>query len=198
MEIAELIELLSGVTDEQFVDSRILNRTPWIFRDVELYAAWRAALANEASLDPDCFYMVGSAATGFSLNPFKPGREFRALTTTTSDKSDLDIAIVSEPVFLKAWNVILSHERSRTLAIDRETCESLRKNIYWGHVADHLIPRNTDPARQMRSAVAACGRNVLLRGYKTSVRLYRRLEDLRGYQINSMRHLRLAVKPTGE
>jgi len=191
MGLAELSDLLKRLTDEQFVEAQIFNRVPWIFEgNDEGYQGWRTALAGQTDLHVNSFFLVGSAVTGFSLHPAKAGREFRKLSGDSLNRSDLDVAIVSDSLFIDVWNLILQYDRARRLGLSYDARFKLRQGTYWGHLSDYVIPRNTTPARQVRSVVAACGRNHPLRGYKTTVWLYRRLEDLRGYQINSLRELR--------
>jgi hypothetical protein len=57
-------------------------------------------------------------------------------------------------------------------------------------VGQQNIPRNTEPARVVLSAMSVAGRSPPLRGYRIRTRVYRRFEDLREYHVSSLRQLR--------
>src|SRR5262249_23959724 len=63
----------------------------------DLYADLKAKIAEKFSIHPTEIVMVGSAKLGFSIAPHKRYREF-------GDRSDIDIAIVSEKLFLTMWD----------------------------------------------------------------------------------------------
>lgn len=80
------------------VDEVVLERLPYTFESKRQYLEWKHALAEGLEVDPASIYLVGSAATGRSLNP---GRKrfgvFKA-------ESDIDVAVVSQPHFDSAWS----------------------------------------------------------------------------------------------
>jgi len=189
----EDLRLLLGVrADSDFVEHEILGRRPWIFAADEPYRRWRESVGSSLGLARESVWIVGSAATGYSLSPYKPGRPFRALggpEETTAETSDIDIAIVAPELFLLAWETILSFDRKRLLG-GAEYRGKIRLDVYWGLVGSKTIPRNTGPARSVMTAMAAAGRIPPIRGYPLTCRIYRRLEDLRAYHENSLRSLR--------
>src|SRR5262245_60682401 len=151
MDRGQLITLLGSATDEQLIESHLLQPVPWIFQDdAAAYAAWRQALAAESNLQPTSFFLVGSAATGFSLSPLKPGRDFRPLSAAGGDASDIDVAIVSPGVFFQAWNVIVAFDQDRALRLGYDDIQKLRQHVYWGFVSSVLVPRNTNASRTIR------------------------------------------------
>src|SRR5258708_25720991 len=95
----ELKALLEAQTDGEFVDDRILAVCPWIFAMAADYDKWRRLLADELALQPESIRIVGSAATGFSLSPHKPGRPFRRVTGESSQSSDIDLALMDQSLF---------------------------------------------------------------------------------------------------
>ena len=70
------------------VSRALIDRLPWIFDSKDQYLAWRGDLADGLGVDGRDVLLVGSAATGRSLNP---GKRFKAFHRD----SDLDIAVVS-------------------------------------------------------------------------------------------------------
>src|SRR6266487_4096100 len=98
---ADLLSSINSATSlRQFVEEHLLTRIPWIFHnDALLYSSWRSAVARGAGVNANAVYLVGSAATGYSLSPTQPGREFRPLNSTSGRPSDIDIAIVDSQLF---------------------------------------------------------------------------------------------------
>jgi len=194
----KLRSLLNSRTDAEFVEHEILVRRPWIFDADETYQAWRTSVASELGLGPDNVRIVGSAATGFSLSPLKPGRPFRRLAGADDRTSDIDIALISPNLFVAAWETILSFDRSHRLRVAKEDVGKIRLDVYWGLVGQHSLPRNTDPARKILTAMTVAGRMPPLRGYPIRCRIYRRVEDLRAYHTDSLRHLRRQLAAYGD
>lgn len=109
--------IASSPSHRAFVEENLLARVPWIFQgDATLFNAWRAAAAREVHIARENVFLVGSAATGFSLSPSKPGKDFRRAVSGASYRpSDLDIAIVDSTFFQEAWNTIVRFDRGRGL-----------------------------------------------------------------------------------
>jgi hypothetical protein len=194
---AELRAALNSCGDGEFVDRELLGRRPWIFETAEIYRAWQVSVAKEIDVVPDNIRIVGSAATGYSLSPLKPGRAFRRLKTSNEQTSDIDIALVAPSLFVAAWETIVYLDRSRRLGVGFEMVSKIRLDIYWGLVALHSLPLNTDPARSVAGAMNVAGRMPPLRGYPIRCRVYRRVEDLRAYHVNSVRQLRQELSAYG-
>jgi len=193
----DLRVLLNKQNDVEFVEREVLGRCPWIFGDEKLYEMWRRLVADQLGLANESVWIVGSGATGYSLSPFKPGRPFRALTSSVGATSDIDIALVAPEVFASAWDTILTFDRLRRLGGSIEDREKIRRDVYWGLVGQQSIPLNTGAARTVITAMAAAGRTPPIRGYPLRCRIYRRLEDLRAYHVNSLRQLRVELDAFG-
>jgi len=186
----ELKVLLETQTDSEFIDQRILSSRPWLFATDETYRAWQGSVADSITIGRDCVRIVGSAATGFSLSPLKPGRPFRKVASGALKQSDVDIALIDPALFVKVWNDILLYDRRRALGGTDESRDKIRMDIYWGFVSQYNVPRNTDVARRLLVAASVASRSAPVRGHPVSYRLYRRLEDLHGYHVASLRALR--------
>jgi predicted nucleotidyltransferase len=190
----DILEDELGVDDQAFVDGRILGASPWLFRGSSVtFSDWRLAVAADLGASSDDVFLVGSASTGFSLNPDSPGRPFRLLTGTAATASDIDVAVVSTAIFSDAWDVLVRLDRLRALGLAYDARSAIRSGVYWGHIAQHRIPLGTSPARTLSQTAGAVARRSPTLGYRVSVRVYRRLEDLRGYQIDSLRLVRSAL-----
>lgn len=103
---AELRAALNSCGDGEFVDREVLGRCPWIFETVETYRAWQASVASEVAVGSEDVCIVGSAATGYSLSPLKPGRAFRRLSASGEQTSDIDIALIAPNLFMVAWEAV--------------------------------------------------------------------------------------------
>lgn len=192
-------DLLKAITDSSslrdFVEAKVFSVVPWIFQgDATLFGAWRAALAKEVGITPDSVYLVGSAATGYSLNPTKPGDDFRrALTGVTNRPSDLDIAIVAPNFFERAWNSIIRFDKGGALGRflreqygykgfeTGDDIRQMRQNVYWGAISHVHATSGTDIARTFRNVFAATTRVRPFFGHPPKARIYRRREDLLNY-----------------
>lgn len=195
MERDALLPLLDD--ERRFVQDHVLERTPWLFQeDHAAYGAWRGELARASGQPATAFYIVGSAGTGYSLSPLKPGRDFRPLRGP-EPASDIDVAVVSPRIFFHAWNTIVFYDQQRTLALVAEDRTRIRNDIYWGYVANHLIPANTNASRAIRLIIAVSSRIPPLRGHRVKMRVYRRLEDLHAYHIYSVRAVRRVLVAGG-
>jgi hypothetical protein len=190
MTIEELLVLLDTQTESEFVERQLLSRRPWIFEADDAYHAWRSSVAATLRIGPDNIRIVGSAATGYSLSPLKPGRPFRKASTLDASSSDIDIAFVDPTLFAAAWDTIVLFDRTYRLGGAYETRSKIRIDIYWGLVGQQSLPRNTEPARMLLTAMSVAGRLPPLRGYRIRNRVYRRLDDLHAYHTTSLRQLR--------
>jgi hypothetical protein len=190
---SELHTFLGTRSNEDIVDKDILGRRPWLFETDTAFTDWREVVAAVLSIALTDVWIVGSAATGFSLSPLKPGRGFRSGNETGAARSDVDIAFVSNKLFTSAWDTITDYDRGFRLWGDNDSKAQLRRDIYWGLVSDSQVPRNTDAARAINRARAIAGRERPIRGHEVRCRVYRRQDDLRAYHIASLRGLRRAL-----
>jgi hypothetical protein len=193
----ELKALLNERSDTDFVDRELLGRRPWIFDSDASFITWRGTIAAELGCPPDTVCIVGSAATGYSLSPLKPGRPFRPTSDPGAPSSDIDLALVDAGLFTAAWDVIVLHDRARRLGGSDDARSRTRLDMYWGVVGHRSVPVNTDPARRILTAISAVGRLPPLRGLPVRCRVYRRLDDLRAYHVNSLRQLRFELSGQG-
>jgi hypothetical protein len=185
----ELKRLLANRDNGDFVDVELLNRRPWIFGADAEHNAWCMSVAAVLEIDKNNIHIVGSAATGYSLSPLKPGRPFRKLGSSPR-ASDIDLAITSKGLFEEAWNTIVSFDRRHGLRIAKDEREKMRTDVYWGLVGQKSLPANTDSARRILTAVSIATQVPPIRGHVVRCRIYRRREDLKAYHINSLRQLK--------
>jgi hypothetical protein len=170
-----------------FVEDNFFDRIPHVFADNRLnFAGWKRALGTLIDVDPACIMLVGSGATGFSMNPNKNFRAF-------DDESDIDVAVISSHHFAVGWKY-LRMNGTRRLRVDIRTRnawdEHVSRYIYWGTLAtDHLLgvlPFGADwlkATSHMSQVDPTSGRSV-------NLRIYTDYDALRAYQIHGARTLR--------
>jgi hypothetical protein len=200
MEQSILLAKLEALpSTSRFVEEQLLGAVPWIFgADGEAFSDWRREVAKAARIDQGAVYLVGSAATGYSLSPKKPGREFVPVGGGHRP-SDIDIAVVDPALFERTWNTIVSYDRKRSLlrALGegggqyefRDRLGRIRLQVYWGTIASsHTLP-GTPEAQRLRSLFAATTRRAPFQGHVVRARVYRRRRDLVAYHMQSLEQL---------
>jgi hypothetical protein len=203
-ELLGAIESARSLRD--FVEASLLKRVPWIFQGNEaLFISWRQTIAREASVNGDEVYLVGSAATGYSLSPDKPGRDFRPTGSTLMRPSDIDIAVVDSRLFESGWNTVLRFDGGGRLSrLIREAyqyewdrvssdIQEMRRNVYWGSISHVYAFSGTQFARVLRLLFAATTRSKPFVGHPPKARIYRRREDLVNYHEQSLRSTKQAL-----
>jgi hypothetical protein len=100
---------------------------------------WCGAIDAVLNIGANGIHIVGSAATGYSLSPLKPGRPFRK-PGVSGPASDIDVALVNQGLFDHAWETILTHDRSRRLQMSYDARAKTRTDVYWGVVAQKSLP----------------------------------------------------------
>ena len=183
----DLIQSLRNKTPSAFVENHLFDRIPAIFDgDRNLFVSWKRELAKLIEVDPACITIVGAAATGASLNPFKNFKSF-------DDSSDVDVAVVSPHHFSVAWRY-LRLNGARRLSVDVRTRnawdEHVKRYIYWGTIAtDRLLgvlPFGLDwlkATTEVAQLQPTLGRTV-------NLRIYSDYDSLRAYHIQGVRALR--------
>lgn len=182
-ELAVVRRYLGSAAIEALVDT-LLASEPWFCRASKTdFLADGERLLAECGLEEGQLFLVGSAAMGFSLAPAKAGRPFRSVDSPAP--SDLDVALVHSGVFQDAWGALTEADRMGLVRSD----DRVRRGVYWGRIDEGRLPRRTAVRRSVIALSAAIRRSHPYRGHKTSVRVYRRLVDLRYYTIDCFRKL---------
>jgi hypothetical protein len=187
MEREALIGTLKRETPGRFLENYIFDRVPHVFADdQDLFVCWKRALAELIEVDSACLTVVGSAAVGYSLNPFKSFKPF-------DGQSDVDVAVVSHYHFTVAWRHLRTHSAQR-MRVDEKTRiawdDHARRLIYWGTIAtDRLLGVLPFGLLWLNSQT----RMSLLdptKGHDVNLRIYADYESLRSYQIMSLKRIR--------
>jgi hypothetical protein len=185
IEIAEFMALVGQDTrPSQLVGRIILERLPFAFDTKEQYFNWRDMLAEGLEVDARDIIIVGSAATGRSLNS-------RTQFGVFNKHSDVDIAIISQVHFDRAWQwfrqadpVLLGFQEVQRRLFDRHR----EGYVFDGMIAANsflsYLPFGSDWNRELQRSERYLP--PILQGRVLSVRIYRDSEALRRAQLKSL------------
>lgn len=179
--------LLQSETPTRFIEDQLFDRIPHIFQgDRRIFADWKRALGERIDVDPACLAVVGSSATGFSLNPNKSFKAF-------DDTSDVDVAVISPHHFTIGWRY-LRMNGSRRLNVDTRTRNSwnehVSKYIYWGTLATDRLLGVLPFGREWLQATSYMASLSPTEGRDVNLRIYTDYDALRAYQAQGVRALR--------
>jgi hypothetical protein len=177
---------------ERTIVEQMLGAIPVIFESAKEYADWKNSIIRACRLTVD-LHLVGSVVFGFSLAPAKFGRAFSREGSEDRPASDLDLAVVDTFLFTEVWDTILNHDRALALRAYGEQKEKMMQSIYYGFITDYDAPRDCLGYRKLLAIRSASGVHATTSGLKVTLRLYRRSEDLYGYQIASLKKLKREV-----
>ena len=182
-----VIQALRTSTPAAFVEDRLFDRVPAIFaNDRSLFVNWKRTLAEKIEVDPACVTIVGSAATGASLNPSKNFKPF-------DDSSDVDVAVVSPYHFSVGWRY-LRMNGTRRLRVDTRTRiawdEHVSRYIYWGTIATDRLLGVLPFGLEWLHAISEVAQLPPTLGRSLNLRIYADYDSLRAYHVQSVRALR--------
>jgi hypothetical protein len=165
----------------------ILDRIPHPFEgDAKKFALWRIELSKLIEVDASELVIIGSGAFGISLNPNKNFRAF-------DEKSDIDVAIVSEYFFNTAWRHLRnmgSDIHSLPPAAKQSVHDHVTKYIYWGTVATDKILPYLPFGKKWGRALDRMAKHEVTYGRTIKARIYKDFDSLRAYQVNNLKGLR--------
>jgi hypothetical protein len=142
MERTEFLELLTTTSAIELADRFLAAESVAAFADTAAYTRFKARVA-ECIEDTEQVILVGSGNWGYSLHPQK---EFKSY----DEKSDLDVAIVSEPQFVRTWEILREFHRRSWYLIPGEERQRLKRNgqnVYCGFVSPEWILDRRSTAR---------------------------------------------------
>lgn len=136
----EFKELLLARSLEELTETYVFGGLPYYFRsDPQDFDLMRRLLAQSLGLSLDCFDVVGSGKTGFSLDPKNPFIPFHS-------RSDIDVLIVDAQMFDRYWYSLLAWAyplQGRMGTNDKEWWYAHKNDISLGKVNPGFrIPRS--------------------------------------------------------
>lgn len=187
MDREAFITLLQRETPIRFIEDQFFDRVPHIFQaDRTAFSAWKRSLGERLDVDPACLTLVGSSATGFSLNPNKNFKAF-------DEASDVDVAVISNHHFTIGWRYLRTNG-SRRMSVDVRTRnawnEHVTKYIYWGTLATDQLLGVLPYGREWLQASSYMSGLAPTEGRDVNLRIYTDYDALRAYQTQGARVLR--------
>ena len=135
--------------------------------------------------------VVGSARFGFSLTPDKFGEPF-------SERSDVDMVIVSPELFDPSWVDLLTNRRTSWSALRQATRDGIiehrkRYYIYNGWIYPSLVAEALDIGERWITTFNRLSRIPDLSSRRIGGRLYRTWEHARHYHLRSLWQVRDSI-----
>lgn len=128
--IAQFKSDIKDVSPVKVLHKHILFADPYVLEPNQ-YLDLRNEISDKFSIHPTEIFMVGSGKLGFSIAPDKRYRAF-------GDESDIDIAIVSNTLFLKYWKAAYLNQKNPGNAW--ETAWDFKKYLFKGWIRPDMFP----------------------------------------------------------
>lgn len=125
----ELVEALKTHGSKFVYNTVLLNEDVYVLRKaypgnaVQMYHKLKMLTSDALDVPLKNVAVVGSAKVGYSLTPEKNFRLF-------NDESDLDVAIVSAPLFAELWECSLNYVNSTIGGANKEPYSLVAKNVF--------------------------------------------------------------------
>lgn len=183
----EFLEELVTLPPDIIASLWIFSRIPYPFRgDAKSYEKWRRDLSKLVEVDSSEILITGSGAFGISLNPNKNYRSF-------DNKSDIDVAIISEHFFNLSWRHLRnlgSTIHGMPAPAKQAVRDHVEKYIYWGTIATDKILPFLPFGKKWSAALEQMSKTEPTKGRTIKARIYKDFDSLRSYQVNNFKHLR--------
>lgn len=191
---------LDNLDVKQFYMKHIVKSNNWYFENVlnipetELLQAvdeFKDIVSVNIGVSFNSVMMVGSGKTGYSLAPKKNFKSFE-LDTESRNKSDIDIAIISNDLFKSFWDI---YRKSYSVKYEY-TYGFIFREIYRGYINERNL-REIDNCRREWNKLSVRS-NKLLRSqlflkHDITYRIYRSWEDFEEYNLLSLKSMKAQV-----
>ena len=188
---------------DKVVEDVVFRGDAYAFRDCpEALQRLRQHVSASFPVAPDNIVVVGSAKMGFSLSPDAFPRQF-------SDASDIDVLVVDERLFDKAWQTLLKWNYPRRLAWgerpERKWIRSRQADVYWGWFQPDRIQFNglsfskdlaplRDLSTQWFNAFHSLSRYQAFAQKEVSGWLYRSWRHALLYHVEGLRQIKKSLR----
>lgn len=173
--ITEFHADLATLADSEVVGKYVLTGSARVLDDGAYYELKRR-IGAQFEMHETQVYLVGSAKTGFSIAPHKRYRRF-------GEESDLDVALVSDVVFVRYWRQLAQHAASGGLW-DRRT--DFEHYLLQGWIRPDVMP-DLELTHQWWDFFRDLTNSGDFGPYKIAAGLYYSVDFLEEYQCNCVR-----------
>lgn len=181
---------LLNLDPKNFYLKHIVKSKNWYFSDylrippdelVDRMDFFKEIVSSRFNINFHNLQIVGSAKTGFSLSPSKLFRPFHD-EIEGQPSSDIDIAIISDKLFLQYWNNLRFIKKIRYSL----TYKKLTDSIFNGYINDKELIKFKELKEKWENTTREI--NLLLQDelgfvHPVTYRLYRSWDDLEEYQL---------------
>ena len=199
--IEEIKDDLINCDIKQFYMKHIVRSDNWYFENIlnipqdKIITAvddFKIIVSEAMGISYNSIMMVGSGKTGCSLSPQKHLKQF-TIEPTAENKSDIDIAIISLPIFDRLWKEF----RKAYDITNKRYYSYISREIYRGYINDKNI-NLIEPCRLFWKNMSIESTRKLKQNmyfkHDISYRVYRRWEDFQEYNLESIKMLKDEVK----
>ena len=202
--LEEIKNDLNTLDVKQFYMKHIVRTENWYFENVlnipqnSLISAvddFRIIVSSSLGVSYNSVMMVGSGKTGFSLSPKKKFKEFNR-SPDAKDRSDIDIAIISQPIFERIWKLF----RDSYSVTKEHTYKYISREVYRGYINERNINEIDETRRIWYEISNLASKRLQQKMYfkhDISYRIYRSWEDFEEYNICSINDLKMEVGKNG-
>ena len=186
---------------KSFYLKHIVKSHNWYFSDylhipqdeiVDKMDYFKEIVSTNLEINFHSLQIVGSAKTGYSLSPKKVLRPFHNRDGST-DSSDIDIAIISEKLYLHFWTLLRKTEG----IYNQYYYKYLTASIFRGYINDKNLQK-IDGIREewdnLVSPINMALQDNLRFEHPITYRIYRSWEDLEEYQLIGISKARAALE----
>ena len=187
MDVSQFTRQLKEATTDEALDSLVeellFSGIPAVFEgSPSRFNQMKRTIANKLDIDLDSVTVVGSARTGFSLDPQRFPSEF-------NDRSDIDVVVVSDYLFDVSWiDILTGRNRGARNSAVRHFLRQHRTEgyIYNGYIRpERIIPALTIGTLWFDSFQELPKQTRVL-GHEFHGRLYRTWAHARYYHKRSL------------
>ena len=188
---------LLSLSPEKFYIKHIVKSYNWYFSEylkipdseiVDKMDCFCEIVSSHLGISFHNCQIVGSAKIGYSLSPRKLLIPFHDGTADTPS-SDIDIAIISNGLFVEYWDKLRKTEKLHLKAYYAE----ITRSIYRGYVNDKQLCKIERIREEWDDKVAIVNKSLqdkLRIEHPVSYRIYRSWEDLEEYQLIGIKQAR--------
>jgi predicted nucleotidyltransferase len=171
---------------EAAVNSLILQGSVFYFQnDPKKYFQFKNMLSRRLDVHTNNIEIIGSAKLGFSLNQEKLGEAF-------DKESDIDVAVISDRLFERAWSELISIRDKKWLELtpkERANLTQCQSDVYWGYVSPDKVPGGTEFSKWWWSIFEELSSHADYERRKIRGRLFKSWERAQAYYCYSIQNL---------
>lgn len=197
--LTELKDDLKNLESYDFYLKHIVKSYNWYFEEIlgipenrllGQIDEFKHIVSNSLEISFNSVIMVGSGKIGYSLSPV-PKKRLKAFNTNGKVRniSDIDIAVISDKLFHKYWNILRHSYKTKYEAFYSEV---LYCDIYRGFINERILNEIEGCRREWKNNSRESKKNLtdsMFIKHNISYRLYRSWEDFEDYSVQSIKKL---------